>query len=79
MKKLRPDFKTIADFRKENVNAFKKVFRQYTIPYHDFEMFARELVTIDGTKIKGVNNIYQNYPKSLNHYYKRNSKRLIKQ
>ena len=65
MKKLRPDFKTIADFRKENVKAFKKVFRQFTILCHDLELFAGELVAIDGTKIKGVNNIYRNYPKSL--------------
>ena len=65
MRKLRPDFKTIADFRKENVKAFKKVFRQFTILCHDLELFAGELVAIDGTKIKGVNNIYRNYPKSL--------------
>ena len=46
MKKLRPDFKTIADFRKENVKAFKKVFRQFTILCHDLEMFFGKLVAI---------------------------------
>src|SRR6266480_1439622 len=31
LKKLRPDFKTIADFRKDNRKAFKGVFRQFTL------------------------------------------------
>ncbi len=65
MKRLRPDFKTIADFRKENVKAFKKVFRQFTVLCHDLDLFAGELVGIDGTKLKGVNNKYRNYPKTL--------------
>ncbi len=65
MRKLRPDFKTIADFRRANAKAFKKVFRQFTILCHDFDLFAGELVAIDGTKIKGVNNQYRNYPNSL--------------
>lgn len=65
MRKLQPDFKTIADFRRANTKAFKKVFRQFMILCHDFDLFAGELVAIDGTKIKGVNNQYRNYPKSL--------------
>ncbi len=30
LRRLRPDFKTLSDFRKENVNVFKSVFRQFT-------------------------------------------------
>jgi len=65
MRKLRPDFKTIADFRKENRKAFKKVFRQFNILCLELDLFGKELVAVDGTKIKGVNSIYRNYPKSL--------------
>ncbi len=31
MKKLQPDFKTIADFRKDNIESIKKVCREFTI------------------------------------------------
>jgi transposase len=31
MRKLRPDFKTIADFRKDNRKAFRGVFRQFVL------------------------------------------------
>ncbi len=65
LRKLRPDFKTIADFRKENVSAFKSVFRQFTLLCNALDLFAGELVAIDGTKIKGVNNLHRNYPKTL--------------
>jgi len=65
LRKLRPDFKTIADFRKENVSAFKGVFRQFTLLCSALDLFAGELVAIDGTKIKGVNNLHRNYPKAL--------------
>lgn len=65
MKKLKPDFKTIADFRKNNAKAFKRIFRQFTILCNDLDLFGRELVGVDGTKIKGVNSLCRNYPKSL--------------
>lgn len=65
LRKLHPDFKTIADFRKENVLAFKGVFRQFTLLCSALDLFAGELVAIDGTKIKGVNNLHRNYPKTL--------------
>lgn len=65
LRKLRPDFKTISDFRKENVKAFKSVFRQFTLLCSALDLFAGELVAIDGTKIKGANSIYRNYPKTL--------------
>ena len=65
LRKLRPDFKTISDFRKENVKAFKSVFRQFTLLCSVLDLFAGELVAIDGTKIKGVNSLHRNYPKTL--------------
>lgn len=61
LRKLQPDFKTIADFRKENAKAFKAVFRQFHLLCRDLDLFGRELVAIDGTKLKAVNNPARHY------------------
>ena len=61
MGKLRPDFKTIADFRKDNAGAFKSVFRQFNLLCRELGLFGAELVAIDGTKLKAVNNPRRNY------------------
>jgi transposase len=60
MKKLAPDFKTIADFRKDNVDCVKKVFREFL--YHSMELglVGGELVSLDGTKFKAVNSKERN-------------------
>ena len=55
VRKLRPDFKTIADFRKDNRQAFKGVFRQFTVLCQGLDLFGGELVAIDGSKFKAVN------------------------
>src|SRR5439155_10190891 len=60
MRKLAPDFKTIADFRKDNAKAFKSVFRQFNLLCRDLDLFGRELIAIDGTKLKAVNNPARN-------------------
>jgi transposase len=52
---LRPDFKTIADFRKDNRNAFKAVFREFVLLCRKLDLFGRELVAVDGTRLKAVN------------------------
>ena len=61
MRKLHPDFKTIADFRKDNAPGFKSVFRQFNLLCRDLGLFGKELVAIDGTKLKAVNNPARNY------------------
>jgi transposase len=55
MRKLRPDFKTIADFRKENTEGIKKVFREFTLLCKKLDLFGCELVAIDGSKFSAVN------------------------
>ena len=61
MRKLRPDFKTIADFRKDNADAIKKVCRQFTLLCKRLELFGGELVAIDGSKFKAQNNKRRNF------------------
>lgn len=63
LRKLRPDFKTIADFRKEHPSAFKAIFREFTLLCRTLNLFSAELVAIDGTKIKAVNNSARNFSK----------------
>ena len=53
---LKPDFKTIADFRRDNRNAFRHVFRQFVLLCCQLDLFGRELLAMDGTWIKAVNN-----------------------
>src|SRR6266403_1869101 len=59
--KLAPDFKTIADFRKDNAAAFKAVMRQFNLLCQRLELFGGELIAVDGTKIKGQNAPDQNW------------------
>ena len=53
---LTPDFKTIADFRKDNRDAFKPVFREFVLLCRKLELFGGELLAVDGTRLKAVNN-----------------------
>jgi transposase len=61
MRKLTPDFKTIADFRKENADAIKQVCRQFTLLCKRLELFGGELVAIDGSKFKAQNSKRRNF------------------
>src|SRR5271155_6155398 len=53
---LKPDFKTIADFRRDNRAAFRGVFRQFVLLCRRLDLYGRELLAVDGTRIKAVNN-----------------------
>lgn len=61
IRKLKPDFKTIADFRKDNKKALKKVFRDFTKLCDEWELFGKELVAIDGSKFRACNSKKNNY------------------
>ncbi len=61
LRKLRPDFKTIADFRRDNGQAIKAVCREFILLCRKLEFFGGELVAIDSTKIKAQNSKGRNY------------------
>jgi transposase len=61
MRKLKPDFKTIADFRRDNPQAIKKVCREFTLWCKRLELFGGELVAIDGSKFGAVNSPKRNF------------------
>jgi transposase len=47
--KLQHDFKTIADFRKDNSKSIKAVCREFTLLCKKMDLFGGELVAIDGS------------------------------
>ena len=59
--RLAPDFKTIADFRKDNGEAIRGVCRQFVQLCHRLNMFEGGEVAIDGSKFKAVNNRDKNF------------------
>jgi transposase len=59
--KLTPDFKTIADFRKDNLKPLKAVARQFTLLCRKLELFGGELLAVDGSKFAAVNARDQNF------------------
>jgi transposase len=64
LRTLKPDFKTIADFRSDNCAAFKAVFREFTLLCRQLDLFGRELIAVDGTRIKAVNNKDRNFTRN---------------
>ena len=59
--KLNPDHKTIANFRKDNLQAFKAVFKEFCLLCRQLELFGAELIAIDGSKFKAVNSSKRNF------------------
>ncbi len=64
LRQLKPDFKTIADFRRDNRTAFRPVFHQFVLLCRQLDLFGRELLAVDGTRIKAVNNKDRNFTRA---------------
>jgi hypothetical protein len=56
-----PDFKTIADFRKDNGAAIRRVCAQFVLLCWQMKPFTESVVAIDGSKFKAVNNRDRNF------------------
>ena len=52
---LAPDFKTIADFRKDNGKAIREVCRSFVAVCRELDLLSEGSVAIDGSKFKAVN------------------------
>jgi len=59
--RLMPDFKTIADFRKNNGSAIRSVCQQFTALCRRLGLFSEAVVAVDGSKFKAVNNRDRNF------------------
>ena len=59
--RLAPDFKTIADFRRDNGPGIRQACRQFVQLCREIGLFEQALVAIDGSKFKAVNNRDKNF------------------
>lgn len=62
--RLTPDFKTIADFRKNNTKGIVQVCREFVLICRKLELFSESLIAIDGSKFKAVNNRNRNFTRA---------------
>jgi len=59
--RLAPDFKTIANFRRDNGAAIRAACSQFVVLCRQLSLFGQATVAIDGSKFKAVNNRDRNY------------------
>jgi transposase len=64
LRHLKPDYKTIADFRRDNRKAFRPIFRQFVLLCRQMDLFGKDLLAVDGTRIKAVNNKDRNFTRA---------------
>ena len=62
--RLVPDHKTIADFRKDNGDAIRKVCARFVAVCRQLKLFAEASVAIDGAKFKAVNSRDRNFTRA---------------
>jgi transposase len=62
--RLAPEFKTSADFRRDNGEAIRRVCRQSVILCRNLNLFKGAFVAIDGSKFKAVNNRDRNFTRA---------------
>lgn len=78
---LAPDFKTIADFRKDNKAAIKKAFSRFSMLCDELGLIGKEIVAVDGSKFR-ANNSSDKYctakktKKKIEHYEEQAKKHL---
>ena len=59
--RLAPDFKTIADFRRDKGKAIRSACRQFVVLCRNLNLFSQSIIAIDGSKFKAVNNLDRNF------------------
>lgn len=64
VRRLQPDHKTIAEFRRQNKKALRPLFREFTLLCKKLDLFGAELVAIDGSKFRAVNARRRNYSRA---------------
>lgn len=78
----RPGYKTIANFRKDNPDAFKNLFKTFTKFCLDLELYGKTTIAIDGSKFRAQNSKKNNYNlkkiKPTSRLYRTTKRRLFK-
>jgi transposase len=55
LNELKPDHKTIANFRRDNKAGIKRAFRQFTLICAELGLISKEIVAVDGSKFRASN------------------------
>jgi transposase len=66
LNRLAPDFKTIADFRKDNKMALIGIFKEFSLSCDEMKLIGKEIVAIDGSKFRACNSRRRNFTKNRN-------------
>ena len=61
MRQLRPDHKVIAEFRRKHPKELKAVSREFVLLCRELDLFAAQLVFVDGAKFRAVNSKDRNF------------------
>jgi transposase len=61
LRELKPGYHTIADFRKDNADALKNAFKIFVSFLKGQDLFSKELIAVDGTKLRAQNNNKNNF------------------
>ena len=61
VRRLRPDHKAIAEFRRKHPKALKQVSREFVLLCKKLDLFSAQLVFIDGSKFRAVNSKDRNF------------------
>ena len=61
IRKIEPDFRCISDFRKDNIEALKKVFFEFNLVCKDADILSIAKTSQDGTKVRAVNGKDRNF------------------
>src|SRR6202047_3285030 len=59
--RLAPDFKTIADFRRDNSAGIRNVCRRFVVLCRELKLFSQALIAVDGSKFKASNTRDRNF------------------
>ncbi len=62
---IKPDFRTIADFRKDNRKALEEVFKDFVSLCSELKLLGKKMFTVDGTKIRAVNGKKKAYTEAI--------------
>jgi hypothetical protein len=59
--RLAPDFKTLADLRRDNGAGIRNVYRRFVVLCRELKLFSEGVVAIDSSKFKAVNSRDRNF------------------
>ena len=64
LKEIKPDYRTIADFRKDHITQLKDIFQQFSLLCSELGLLGKEIVGIDGSKFRANNARKKNVTKN---------------